>query len=115
MKKIIILLITILPLLGFGQNYAINPTFVDATDWTDINAGTGQGIVSPAESRTADGSTSYKIVSNGSNNSQVQNSNISGLEAGNYLFGYWVKGSAGGVPAAVPIYLPSPPNIRKDG
>ncbi|WP_194767887.1 T9SS type A sorting domain-containing protein [Tamlana sp. I1] len=92
MKKITFLLLAIIPLFGFTQNLLSNPTFVDATDWSDNNAGTGQGIVSPADSHTADGSTSYKIVSNGSFNSQVRGVNISGLAAGDYLFSYWVKG-----------------------
>ena len=96
MKKIIFLFIAILTsLIGFSQNLAINPTFVDASDWSDANAGTGQGLVAPADSHTADGSSSYKIVSNGTFNSQIQNSNIAGLTAGDYLFGYWVKGTVG--------------------
>ena len=90
-----LLFLMLLPFVGFSQNYAINPTFVDGLDWSNANAGTGQGIVSPADSHTADGSTSYKIVSNGSFNSQIRNSNISGLEAGDYIFGYWVKGASG--------------------
>lgn len=94
MKKITFLILTVLPFLGFGQNLAPNPTFNGATEWTDLSPGTTQ-FYDANFTRTADGSGSYFINSDGTYNSGVKTSNISGVEAGDYLFSYYVYGNAG--------------------
>lgn len=94
MKKITFLLLIILPLIGFGQNYAPNPTLNGATDWSDLSAGTSQAY-DGALTRTADGSGSYLINSSGGFNSGIKSANISGLVAGEYVFSYYVYGTIG--------------------
>lgn len=94
MKKITFLILTILPFLGFGQNLSPNPIFNGSTDWSDLSPGTTQAY-DAAFTRTADGSGSYLINSNGTFNSGIKSSNISGLAAGDYLFSYYVYGTAG--------------------
>lgn len=99
MKKITLLLLTILPLLSFGQlgpNVAPNPILDGATDWSNLNAGTTQAY-DAAFTRTADGSGSWLINSNGTFNSGIKSTNISGLAAGEYVFSYHVYGNAGDV------------------
>ncbi len=96
MKKITLLLLIVLPFVGFGQNLAPNPTLNTSDKWSNLNAGTGQGHVT-TDTRTADGSGLWKIVSNGTFNSGIKSSNIAkaDLTAGNYLFSYYVRGNAG--------------------
>ncbi|HIC31188.1 MAG TPA: T9SS type A sorting domain-containing protein [Flavobacteriaceae bacterium] len=96
MKKITFLILTILPFIGFGQNLAPNPTLNGSTDWSDLNAGTTQAY-DGTFTRTADGSGSWIINSNGTFNSGIKSSNISGLAAGDYIFSYYVYGNAGDI------------------
>ncbi|PCI07919.1 MAG: hypothetical protein COB73_07560 [Flavobacteriaceae bacterium] len=100
MKKItLLILLTAFSFTGFSQNLVLNSTFVDATDWSEVQTGAGGGIESPADSKTADGSSSYRVVSNAGFNSRIQYVNIpaSSLTAGDYTFSYWVKGTAGDI------------------
>ena len=94
MKKFTFLVLAILPFIGFGQNFAPNPTLNGAADWSDLSAGSTQAY-DAAFTRTADGSGSYLINSSGGFNSGIKSSNISGLTAGEYLFSYYVYGTAG--------------------
>lgn len=95
MKKItFIFLLAIVPLLGFGQNLAPNPTFNGATDWSNLSAGSSQAY-DAGFTRTADGSGSYLINSSGGFNSGIKSSNITSVVAGEYVFSYYVYGTAG--------------------
>lgn len=94
MKKITLLILTILSFISFGQNLAPNPTLNGTTDWSDSAAGTTQGYVD-AFTRTADNSGSWLLNSNSSFNSGIKSSNISGLTSGDYIFSYYVYGTAG--------------------
>ena len=97
MKKITLLLVVaILPFLGFGQNVAPNPTLDGASSWSDLSPGTSQAY-DAAMTRTADGSGSYLINSSGGYNSGIKSSNIAqvNVPAGDYLFSYYVYGTAG--------------------
>lgn len=94
MKKITFLLLTILPFLTFGQNFAPNPNLDGTTDWSDLNPGTTQ-MYDGAFTRTADGSGSWLINSDGTFNSGIKSSNIAGLAAGQYVLSYYVYGTAG--------------------
>lgn len=108
MKKFtFIVLLAILPFLGFGQNLVTNPTFAGASDWTETQTNAASGI-DAGVTRTADGSDSYIIVNNGSFNSRITNTNIpmASLTAGSYIFSYWVKGDAG---------VKTRPQTRDDG
>jgi hypothetical protein len=96
MKKITFLLLIILPFIGIGQNLAPNPTLDTAGSWSNLNAGTDQGH-NATDTKTADGSGLWKIVSNGSFNSGIKSANVAqgDLTAGDYLFSYYVRGNAG--------------------
>lgn len=96
MKKITFLLLFIIPLIGFGQNLAPNPTLATNANWSNIKAGSGQGF-NAADTRTADGSGLWKIVSDGSYNSAIKSANVAlaDLTIGDYLFSYYVRGEAG--------------------
>ena len=81
---------------GHAQNLITNSTFTDATNWTVVN--TTGSIKSPADSHTADGSSSFELIAqNGNYNGQIKHDQVgaSKLEAGNYMMSYWVKGPAG--------------------
>lgn len=94
MKKITFLLLTILPLLSFGQNLAPNPALNGTSNWSDLSAGTTQ-MYDAAFTRTSDGSGSWIINSSGGFNSGIKSSNITNVAAGQYLFSYYVYGNAG--------------------
>ena len=94
MKKITFLLLTILPLISFGQNLAPNPTLNGTASWSDLNAGTSQAY-DAGFTRTADGSGSWLINSDGTFNSGIKSANISGLSAGEYSISYYVYGNVG--------------------
>ena len=81
---------------GHAQNLITNSTFTDATNWTVVN--TTGSIKSPADSHTADGSSSFELIAqNGNYNGQIKHDQVgaSKLEAGNYMMSYWVKGPVG--------------------
>ena len=97
MKKLYILfLLTALPIMGFSQNLSPNPTFNGSTDWSDNSPGTSQKY-DAALTRTADGSGSYLINSDGTYNSGIRSVNIaqSSVPPGDYLFSYYVYGTKG--------------------
>lgn len=94
MKKITLLLFTILPLLGFGQNLAPNPTLNGNSNWSDLSPGTSQAY-DGSFTRTADASGSWIINSSGGYNSGIKSDNISGINAGEYVFSYYVYGTVG--------------------
>lgn len=79
-----------------AQNLITNSTFVDAAGWTTVN--TTGSIKNPAETHTADGSSSYELLAqNGNYNGQIKYTQVgaSKIEAGNYMMSYWVKGPVG--------------------
>ncbi|MDG1760698.1 MAG: T9SS type A sorting domain-containing protein [Flavobacteriaceae bacterium] len=79
-----------------AQNLITNSTFTDATNWALAN--TSGSIKSPADSHTADGSSSFELIAqNGNYNGQIKHDQIgaSKLEAGSYMMSYWVKGPVG--------------------
>ena len=96
MKKITFLFLLMLPIIGFGQNLAPNPTINGNSDWSNLNAGTNQGY-DATKTRTADGSGSWIVTSNGTFNSGIKSANIAAgsLTAGDYTFKYYVYGTAG--------------------
>ncbi|AJR04777.1 T9SS type A sorting domain-containing protein [Siansivirga zeaxanthinifaciens] len=95
MKKFTLFFLgAMLSFIAQSQNLAPNPTFNTTAGWNSNNPGINQDYIS-TDSRTADGSGLWRIVSNGTFNSRIQSDNISGLPAGNYKFGYWVRGAAG--------------------
>lgn len=95
-KTTLLFLFAILPFFGFSQNLAPNPTLDGDSNWSDLNAGTTQ-MYDATLTRTADGSGSWIINSNGSYNSGIKSSNISqeSLVTGDYSFKYYVYGTAG--------------------
>jgi len=80
---------------GHAQNLITNSTFTDATDWTVVN--TTGSIKSPADSHTADLSSSFELTAGSTYNGHIAHSQVgaSKLEAGNYMMSYWVKGPVG--------------------
>ena len=96
MRKITFLLLTFLPFILLGQNLAPNPTINGSSDWNDLSPGATQAY-DAGFSRSSDGSGSYLINSNGTYNSGIKSANIaqSSLTAGDYVFRYYVYGTAG--------------------
>jgi hypothetical protein len=96
MKKITFLLLIILPFIGIGQNLAPNPTLDTANSWSNLNAGNTQAY-DAGFTRTADGSGSYLINTNGGYGSGIKSANIlqASLIAGEYSLTYWVYGTIG--------------------
>ena len=81
---------------GHAQNLITNSTFTDATNWTVVN--TTGSIKSPADSHTADESSSFELIAqNGNFNGQIRHDQVgaSKLEAGSYMMSCWVKGPVG--------------------
>ena len=81
---------------GHAQNLITNSTFTDATNWSLINSTVGS-IETPADSHTADGSSSYKFTAHDTYNGHIAHSQVSvlKLEAGSYMMSCWVKGPIG--------------------
>ena len=96
MKKITLLSLLLISFISIGQNLAPNPTLNGTTGWTNIFAGTNQAYDATL-TRTADGSGSWIITSNGTFNSGIKSANIAAgdLPAGDYVFKYYVYGAAG--------------------
>ena len=96
MKKITLLFLLMIPFIGIGQNLAPNPTLNGSTSWSNLNPGTNQAYDATL-TRTADGSGSWIITSNGTFNSGIKSANIAAgsLAAGDYTFKYYVYGAAG--------------------
>jgi len=97
MKKITLLILLFIPFIGFSQNIVVNPNFDGlGAEWDLFNMRDGSGVVDPADSHTADGSSSYLMVSNGTNTTHIRQKFFKNkLEAADYTFGFWVKGANG--------------------
>ncbi|TLX71276.1 T9SS type A sorting domain-containing protein [Labilibacter sediminis] len=96
MKKFFTLLLSLLPFFAMGQNQLANPGFEDATwdtGWFG-NSATIEKVTDPANVHS--GTNACLVTTNlDLNKKGIRTNNISGLDAGAYIGGAWIKATAG--------------------
>ncbi|MBK3519866.1 carbohydrate binding domain-containing protein [Carboxylicivirga marina] len=98
MKKLFTLLLMLVPLLGFGQNFLENknPGFEsvgDMSKWRNFN-GNASIERTTTDKHSGEASCKVTIASGGDWHGMMLNGKLS-LNAGSYVFSAWVKGTAG--------------------
>ena len=96
MKTLTRFILLCIPFIGISQNMVTNSTFDGlGLEWVTTNAGSGSELIDPADSHTVDNSTSYALFSEGIWAYISQKFFAVNLDATDYVFSFYVKGTSG--------------------